>query len=598
MPALDAAAANTLIRPPVGRSAHAGKNKTAKMTIDIERTHGRQTLRRVVIWTSLFSIFVNLLMLTGPLFMLQVYDRVLTSGSLPTLAALFGLAATLFLFMGLLDLIRSRLMSRAGAKVESLFDRRLFQHGLQTPDKTNGSGLRALEAVRQAFSSSGPLAVFDLPWTPLFLAIIFLFHWMMGALALVAGLLFIGLAVINNVLTQQPLTRAREARRGALELENSFSRQADVVGALGMRADATERLVQQRQESLRLQMLGQERITGFSVTTKTLRLFFQSAMLALGAALAINQDITPGMMIAASILMGRALAPIDQLVAQWTVMQRAIDGWQTLRVLLDESTPRDGDQLQLPRPKGHLDIHNLVVAPPDSPLPTLKKIDFSLQPGEALGVIGKSASGKSSFARALVGAWPLAAGEIRLDGATLDQYDPDRLGAWLGYLPQDIALFSGTVGENIARFGSIQDQAVIEAAQMADAHDMILRLPGGYDTDIGDGGHRLSGGQRQRIALARALYRTPPLLVLDEPNAHLDLDGERAVIAAVERAKACGQTVVLIAHRPSAIAACDMILVLEHGIQIKFGPKDEVLKTTVNKASAIRERLKVIGSSR
>lgn len=596
MSALDAVKANALAPLPVGRSTHPSKGAAATTTTDIERTEARHYLRRIVIWTGLFSVFVNLLMLTGPLFMLQVYDRVLTSGSLPTLAALFGLATLLFLFMGLLDLIRGRLMSRAGAKVESLFDRRLFQQGLAKPGKANTSGLRALEAVRQALSSSGPLAVFDLPWSPLFLGIIFLFHWTMGTLALLAGLLFIGLAFINNVLSQQPLMRAREAKRDALELENSLSRQADVVGALGMRADATERLGRQRQQALRLQMQGQERVAGFSVTTKTLRLFFQSAMLALGAALAINQDITPGMMIAASIIMGRALAPIDQLVAQWTVMQGAIDGWRTLQGSLDERAPGERGRLQLPRPKGLLDIRNLVVAPPESPLPTLNKIDLSLRPGDALGVIGKSASGKSSLARALVGAWPLAAGEIRLDGATLDQYDPDRLGAWLGYLPQDIVLFDGTVGDNIARFGSIDDQAVIEAAQMADAHEMILKLPNGYDTEIGDSGRRLAGGQRQRIALARALYRTPPLLVLDEPNAHLDLEGERAVVAAVERAKAAGQTVVLIAHRPSAIAVCDMILILEQGVQVKFGPRDDVLKATTHGVGAIRERLKVIRS--
>ncbi len=549
-------------------------------------------------FTGLFSFFINLLMLTGPLFMLQVYDRVLSSGSLPTLAALFSLVAALFLFMGLLDLIRGRLMSRAGAKLDSLFDQRLFRASLKDPASANGAGLRALESIRQTLAGSGPLALFDLPWSPVFFAVIFLFHWSMGALALVAGLLFVGLAIANNMLSRKPLQHAHEAKQDALAFETSFSRRAEVVGALGMREVATKRLGQQRGEALQIHMLGHERAAGFSTTIKTLRMFFQSAMLALGAALAIGQEITPGMMIAASILMGRALSPIDQLVSQWPVMLRGLESWHTLKTLLDQSAPEGMIRVQLPRPKGALDLRQAVIVPPGQRLPVVRNVRFSLMPGEVLGVIGKSASGKSSLARALVGAWPVAGGDIRLDGATLDQYDRDQLGSWLGYLPQDVILFGGTVGENIARFGVIDDQAVIAAAQMADAHDMILNLSNGYDTEIGDGGGGLSGGQRQRIALARALYNLPPLVVLDEPNANLDLEGERAVVAAIKRAKANGQTVVVIAHRPSAIAACDMVLVLEKGVQVDFGPKDVVLQNVTTNVGGIRQRLKIIGSSR
>lgn len=587
-----------VVTPPTWRNNGPDAARTPPKAPDHERSKARRFMRRIVIWTAVFSIFVNLLMLTGPLFMLQVYDRVLSSGSLPTLAALFGLVAGLFLFMGLLDLIRSRLMSRAGAKLDSLFDRRLFRASLEDPACANGGGLRALESIRQTLGGSGPLALFDLPWSPVFLAVIFLFHWSMGALALIAGLLFVGLAIANNMLSRKPLKRAHEAKQQAFVFETGFSRRAEVVGALGICEAATERLGRRRSEALQIHMQGHERTTGFSTTIKTLRMFFQSAMLALGAALAIGQEITPGMMIAASILMGRALAPIDQLVSQWPVMLRGLESWQTLKALLDQSTPEGTPRVQLPRPKGALDLRQAVIVPPGQRLPVVRNVSLSLKPGEALGVIGKSASGKSSLARALVGAWPVASGEIRLDGATFDQYGPDQLGSWLGYLPQDVVLFTGTIGENIARFGVIDDQAVIAAAHMADAHDMILNLPNGYDTEIGDGGSDLSGGQRQRIALARALYNLPPLVVLDEPNANLDLEGERAVVAAIERAKANGQTVVVIAHRPSAIAACDMILVLEKGAQVDFGPKDDVLQNVKRDAGGIKQRLKIIGSNR
>ena len=495
-----------------------GRNQAAASAADHERLEARRFLRRIILWAGLFSIFVNLLMLTGPLFMLQVYDRVLSSGSLPTLFALFGLVTALFLFMGILDLIRGRLLSRAGAKLESLISRRLFRGALSGSAGSGGSGLRAVEAVRQASCSPGPLALFDLPWSPLFFAVIFLFHWSMGALALAAGLIVVGLALINNFTSRQPLASARDARQSAQTVEAGFVQRAEVVRTLGMAGAATERLHRLRSDALRHQMVGHDRSAGFSVTVRTLRLFFQPAMLALGAALAIGQEITPGMMIAASILMGRALAPIDQLVAQWPTLLRARDGWRTLQGLLDETAPSSGSKVELPRPRGVIDVRNLAVAPPGKSLPVLRNVTFSLRPGEALGVIGKSASGKSSLARALVGAWPVAAGELRLDGATLDQYQPDRLGAWLGYLPQDVTLFEGTVGENIARFGALDDQAIIDAAEMADAHDMILRLPDGYDTPLSPGGANLSGGQRQRIALARALYKEPPLLVLDEPN--------------------------------------------------------------------------------
>ncbi|MGI9501699.1 MAG: type I secretion system permease/ATPase [Geminicoccaceae bacterium] len=585
--------------PPLLLAGDMSTPPTSGSSVDHDRRDARRFLRRIFIWTGVFSIFVNLLMLTGPLFMLQVYDRVLSSGSFPTLVALFGLVAGLFLFMGILDLLRGRLLVRAGVKLESLFDRRLFQFTLSDKLGAAGGGLRSLDHVRQGFFSTALTALFDLPWTPLFLGVIFLFHWTMGTLALAAGLLFVGLAVINHVATREPFSNANEAAQKARVIELGFGQRADVVRGLGMVRAAADRLMRSREEARDQRMTGQDRSSGFSVSVKTLRLFFQSAMLALGAALAISQEITPGMMIAASILMGRALAPIDQLVSQWATLIRAREGWRDLQRLLDRDHAEEARaRIRLPDPDGFVEAYRLAIGQPGSSSPLLKNVNFTLRPGEALGVIGKSGAGKSTLARALIGAWPALSGELRLDGATLDQYESDRLGAALGYLPQDVILFEGTVGENIARFGPLDHQAVLNAAMSADAHDMILRLPEGYETPVGLGGAGLSGGQRQRIALARALYRDPPLLILDEPNANLDLPGENALVAAIEQAKGYGQAVIVIAHRPSAIAACDRLLLLHDGMQIDIGPRDEVLDTAANNAGSIKRRLKMIGSRR
>lgn len=584
--------------PAVERGGSVSVDRTARTGHDEERRTARSFLRRIVVWVGLFSIVVNLLMLTGPLFMLQVYDRVLSSGSMPTLVALSALVAALFLFMGVLDLLRGRLLARAGAKLESLFEQRLFRIDLLPADGARASGLRAIEAIRQFFTSAAPVALFDLPWAPFFFALIFLFHWTLGALAIGAGLILFALALINGLASRKALERSEQVKATALATEQGFRRDAEVVQGLGMANAATARLRSLRAEARQSFMTGHDRTAGFSVTVKTLRLFFQSAMLALGAALAIGQEITPGMMIAASILMGRALAPIDQAVAQWPVMMRALNGWREIRGPLESTASAAAQKIDLPRPSGLVEAKNLAVAAPGSSLPLIRGVGFSLEPGQALGVIGKSGAGKSTLARALIGAWPVVGGELRLDGATLDQYDPDKLGSWLGYLPQDVALFEGTVGENIARFGEIDDAEVIKAARLADAHDMILRLPGGYDTALGPGGTGLSGGQRQRIALARALYRQPPLLILDEPNAHLDSTGEAALAAAVEGAKASGQAVIIIAHRPSAIAACDYLLVLENGMQVDLGPRDEVLERATRNIHQLRKRLQIVGRRR
>ncbi len=541
--------------------------------------------RALFISVGVFSCFVNILMLTGPMFMLQVYDRVLSSRSYNTLLVLFLLVAALFLCMGLLDWARSRVLARAGARFQALLDSRVFiaslTRSLSPKDRSRpATGLRDLEAIQRVLSGPAPFAVFDAPWTPLYLAVIFLFHPWLGYLALAGGLVLLLLTWLNERSSAEPQRKAYEAQALAETFEQSIRRDAETIQGLGMRDAATERWRQRRDRALGQQIEASDKSGRFAAASKTLRFFLQSAILALGALLVINGEITPGVMIASSILMGRALAPVEQAIGQWAAIQRAAQGWRSLTELLSQ-TPPPAKVMSLPRPKGALSARNLVIASPGDDKAILRGVAFSLSPGEAMGVIGPSGAGKSTLARALVGVWPPAAGEIRIDGATPEQYDADVLGRAVGYLPQDVALLDATVAENIARLDAEPDaKKVIEAAKRAGAHEMILALPKGYDTPIGIGGAQLSGGQRQRVALARALYGDPSLVVLDEPNANLDSPGEQALLQAIAELRERGKTVVIVAHRPSAIASCDKILMLDQGQQRAFGPRDEVLRQT------------------
>ncbi|MEO0362645.1 MAG: type I secretion system permease/ATPase, partial [Pseudomonadota bacterium] len=559
---------------------------------DIDVTNGRKELRealfssrKLLINVGLFSIFVNLLMLTGPLFMLNVYDRVLASNSMPTLYAMVVLVTFLFLFMGLLDHARARVLSRVGARFQSLLDKRVFESVLRRSvapsERTRPqSGLRDLETIQRVLSSPAPFAIFDMPWTPIFLAIIFSFHWSLGLLAFGGGALLLFLTWLNEVTSRKPMADSLQASAQSEAFSEALRRDGETVQALGMRGSALGKWKKFRDNALTTAVAASDSTGGFSTASKTLRFFLQSLMLALGAALAIQQIISPGMMIAASILMGRALAPIEQAIGQWAQVQKALDGWGKLSELLGK-TPDQPPHTPLPAPKGKLEVQNLTIVAPGERAPTLRGINFAIEPGTALGVIGPSAAGKSTLARALVNIWKPAQGKIRLDGAALDQFDDDVLGSNMGYLPQDVALFEASVAENIARLADdIDPEAVVTAAKRAGAHDMILKLPAGYDTPAGPSGGRLSGGQRQRIALARALYKDPAVLVLDEPNSNLDALGEAALVNAIREAKGRGRTVVIMAHRPSAIAACDYLLVLEGGAPRAFGPKDDVLRET------------------
>ena len=542
----------------------------------------RAESRGLFMVVGVFSLFVNLLMLTGPLFMLQVYDRVLGSRSEATLVALTLLMAFLFAMMGVLDFARGRVLSRVGARFQSRLDRRVFQAMVRgtvaAPDDAARNHLDDLEAVRRFIGSPLVPALFDMPWTPIFLGLIFVFHPLLGWLAL-SGLAALSLvAAANQWLSRRAQVGAMMATTRAQRMSEQIRAEAEMVRSLGMQDSAFTRWQSIREAALDQSVRSAEVIGGFSALTRTLRMFLQSLMLALGAWLVLQAQLTPGGMIAASIMLGRALAPIDLALGQWQVLQRARQGWSGLAELLG-SVAEEPPRTALPRPEARLTVDQITVIPPGQAQASLRMVSFDVAPGEAVGVIGPSGSGKSTLARALVGVWHPAGGRIRLGGAALDQYEPDVLGQGIGYLPQRVQLFNGTIAENIARLRPGADDAqVVAAAQKAAAHEMILKLPQGYDTQISSAAGRLSGGQIQRIGLARAMFGDPVLLVLDEPNSNLDNAGSQALNQAIAALKAAGGAVVIMAHRPAAIQLCDKLVMLENGMRRAFGPRDEVLR--------------------
>ena len=571
------------MKNPAQEMLNKGREELAKA-----RRQGRTIFTAVFV----FSIFVNLLMLTGPLYMMQVYDRVLASRSVETLAALTILVGFLFLMMGLLDYSRGRLMARVGARFQNTLDRRVFSAIMTKATYDNSgkvlpTGLRDLEAIQRLFSSPILLALCDIPWTPVFLMVIFIFHPWLGILATVGGLILIVITFLNQKLTSAPLQVANSTSMMAEHWSEQIRAEAETVQSLGMRNAGFDRWQKARGTALDKTISASDFAGVFSSTTKTLRLFLQSAILGLGAYLAIHGEISAGAMIAASILMGRALSPIDQAIGQWAMVDRAKKGWQDLAVLLGE-IPTEPDRTNLPRPAAKLVAQQVTVIPPGHSQASLKAVSFAIEPGQALGVIGPSGSGKSTLARTITGVWRPAGGKMRLDGATLDQYDPDVLGGYIGYLPQRVTRFDGTIADNISRLSVTPDQEqIVNAAKRAAAHEMIVKLPNGYDTRVSAAGGMLSGGQMQRIGLARALYGDPVLLVLDEPNSNLDNEGSAALNGAIKQMKAAGQSVIIMAHRPSAIEECDLLLVLDLGMTRAYGPRDEVLQKTVKNHASI-----------
>ncbi len=557
-----------------------------------ELREARSESRNLYIFVAVFSFFVNMLMLSPSLFMLQVYDRVLGSRSEATLVALAALMTYLFLLMGILDYVRGRVLTRIGARFQARLDRRVFTAAIEDAARNDGhsptTGVRDLETVQRFLASPVLAALFDLPFAPLFLAGIFVFHPWLGYLAIAGGLVLVGVTALNQSTTKDIVIRSQSISAEADRMSERLKTEADMIQSLGMRNAAFARWQRLRRLALG-NSIGASDVQGaFSATTKTFRQFLQSAMLGLGAYLVLQGQMTAGGMIAASILMGRALAPIELAVGQWSMVQSAQKSWKNLAELLGR-VPVRRPLTELPRPRALLEVSSATVIPPGEHHATLRMVSFRLDPGQALGVIGPSGAGKSTLARALTGAWSTAGGYIRLDGATIDQYDPDRLGQYIGYLPQKVNLFDGTIAENIARLDpNARPEDIVAAAKQAAAHEMILQLPKGYDTRLSSTGGRLSGGQIQRIGLARALYGNPVILVLDEPNSNLDNEGSIALNEAIRAMKADGRAVLIMAHRPAAIRECDLLLVLDGGVVRSFGPRDDVLSKMVRNAGEIQ----------
>ena len=542
----------------------------------------------------LFSIFANLLMLTGPLFMLQVYDRVLGSRSEETLIALLVLVLALYGLMWLLDFARARLLARYGARLQSALDAVVFRAEISRaqPRDTAFSANRDLEAVQSLFGSPALVALMDLPFTPLFIAVIFAFHSWLGVFALAGGGILIAITFLNQVLTSKRVAEAQATGEAAHRFAENARAAGELIRSQGMLDALTDRWLQGRAHALQQGMTAVDWTGAFSTFTKAFRLALQSLVLALGAWFVLRGELTPGAMIAASILLGRALAPVEQVIGRWPQIARARSAWHALMSFLEdvEDTP---ERTRLPRPSGRLDVKGITVTRGPGHPPVLYNISFTLAPGDALGVIGKSGSGKTTIAKTILGLITPSLGEVRLGGALISHYVPADLGQHIGYLPQDPVLITGTIAENIARMERHPDSvAVVAAARKAKVHDLILSLPDGYDTRVQDNMIGLSGGQRQRIALARALYGEPMLLVLDEPNSALDQEGSEALNAAVRQMKSEGRTVIIMTHRPIAISECDKLMVVEGGRISAFGARDEVLRTVVRNVDDVRRSLR------
>ena len=552
----------------------------------------RSLSRSALLAAFLFSVFANLLMLTSPLYMLQIYDRVLLSRSEPTLIALSLLMVFLFVIMGLLDLARSRILARIGARFQEALDRRVLSASFRRlavapADQGARSAQSDLETIARFWASPLLQGLLDLPWTPVFIGVLFIFHPLLGWFAIAAAILLWLLALANQRGTDGVTREATAAGFAADRQAENLKSESELVRSLGMSGNAFARWYGLRRRALVRGMELADRSGGYIVLTRTLRIFLQSAILGLGAWLVLRDSLSPGAMIAGSILLGRALQPIESAVGQWPMLTRSRAARDRLAQLLSEVPPEE-ERTQLPRPAGRIEVSGLAVVPPGDTRPVLRGVSFRVEPGQAIGVIGLSGSGKSSLARALCGVWQPVAGTVRLDGATLDQYDPDTLGSYIGYLPQRVTLFDGTIAENISRLDEAADpEKIVEAAKKAAVHDLILHLPKGYDTPVTSMGGQLSGGQIQRIGLARAFYGDPVVLVLDEPNSSLDNDGSLALNQAIRQAKSAGCAVFIMAHRPAAIQECDLLLLMKDGMVQNFGPRDQVLREAVKNAGDI-----------
>jgi ATP-binding cassette subfamily C protein EexD len=537
-----------------------------------------------------FSMFINILMIVPAIYMLQVYDRVITSGSITTLVMLTLIMTMLLIAMGGLEWVRSRILVRVSNKIDSLLNRQVFDNSFKIALYSGGSQnssqpMQDLTALRQFMTGNGLFAFFDAPWIPIYLAVMYVFHPWYGIIGLISAIVLVILAFVGEKLTGKMLQQANQEAAVANGKMSKNLVNAEVVESMGMLGRMRELWQEKQTNVLVLQSMASDRAGILSTSSKTIRMLMQSIILGVGAYLTVQQEITPGLMIAGSILLGRALAPVDQMIGAWKSFVAARGQFKRLSDMLS-NLPQEPDRMSLPAPKGDIQFEGVVVAPPGSRLTALKNITFTALAGDTVGILGPSAAGKSTLARALLGIWPAAAGKVRLDGADIFTWNREELGPHIGYLPQDIELFEGSISENIARFGDVDAEQVVTAARAAGVHNMILELSDGYDTIIGAQGGGLSGGQRQRIGLARALYGEPTLIVLDEPNSNLDDVGEKALAAAIHTMKQRGATIFIITHRVNILSQVEKLLVLSQGSLQMYGPRDEVLKALQQKQQA------------
>jgi PrtD family type I secretion system ABC transporter len=558
--------------------------------------------RGAFIGVGIMSCMINLLYLTGSLFMLEVYDRVLPSRSVPTLVGLAILAGGLYMAQGALDLIRVRILGRIGTALDESLNSRVFDTVVRLPLTVGARNeglqpLRDLDNIRSFLSGMGPGAFFDLPWLPFYLAICFAFHVMIGLTALVGAVILITLTIVTEFMSRRPAREALGLAARRNDLAATSRRNAEVLVAMGMSGRLNRRWSEANQKYLAGNQRASDVTGGLGAIAKVLRMTLQSAVLAVGAYLVIHQEATAGIIIAGSILSARALAPVDLAIAHWKGFVAARQSWHRLNRLL-ESLPARTAQTLLQNPSSRLAVEAVSIAPPGEQRMVVQDVTFTLEAGNGLGVIGPSGSGKSSLVRALVGVWQPFRGKVRLDGAALDQWSSDLLGRHVGYLPQDVELFAGSVAQNICRFDpDARSEAIIAAAKEAGVHQMIIKMRDGYDTQIGEQGTALSAGQAQRVALARALYGEPFLIVLDEPNSNLDTEGDEALTRAVRSARERGAVVVVVAHRPVGIEAVDMLLVLREGRMHAFGPKDTVLGQVLQRVAPPAPAIKVVSEA-
>lgn len=541
---------------------------------------GIKAVKPVFVTAIVFSFFINLLMFVSPLYMLQIYDRVLMSRNETTLLGITLIAAFALIVYALLEMLRSRVLVDAGILFDEKIARPIFaaahRGNLHNPEGGHGAALRDVDSVREFLTGNGLIAFCDAPWAPVFLGACFILHPWFGWMAIAGGTIIVGLTLLNEVVTKRQLAAAGQSANAAGQYAQATMRNGEVLQAMGM-LDALRNLWGHRHaEVIALQASASDRSGLIVAATKFTRMFLQTLVLGVGAYLAIHREISPGSMIAASIIIGRALAPVELLISNWKNFTSVRASYDRLTKLIALAGP-EPERMNLPRPTGQIEAEKLVVAAPGKKEPILRGVSFKLEAGTVVGVVGPSAAGKSSLARAVTGVWPILGGALRIDGAELSHWDPQALGRHIGYLPQDVELFAGTVAQNIARFDTIDEEAVIAVAKRAGCHDLIQGLADGYNTQIGMGGHALSGGQRQRIALARAMYGNPSFIVLDEPNASLDAAGEEALLRAVQELKQSGTTMMIVTHKVNILTAVDTVLVMNAGTVQAYGPREEIL---------------------